>query len=131
PPLQRLVEPFGNFTPMGVLWSSIGASPGYERFAGSMEATAATLLFMPPTATLGAAVAFADAVQILMLNLTYDVPVKLFAFHLLLLSLFLLAPEIPRILNVFVFDRATLPSTPPPIVNARRGRRVLAAAQIV
>jgi hypothetical protein len=96
-----------------------------------MEVTAAMLLFIPETATLGAGVAFADAAQILMLNLTYDVPVKLFAYHLLLLSLFLLAPEIPRILNVFVFNRATFPSTQPPLVTALRGRRLLAAAQIV
>ena len=26
PPLTRLLEPFGNFSPMGVLWSSVGAS---------------------------------------------------------------------------------------------------------
>ncbi len=29
PFLNRLVEPFGNFSPMGVLWASIGASPAY------------------------------------------------------------------------------------------------------
>ena len=39
PGLQRLLEPFGNFSPMGVLWYSIGASPGYEMFAGFMEVT--------------------------------------------------------------------------------------------
>src|SRR5689334_3378624 len=37
PFLTRLVEPFGNFSPMGVLWYSIGASPAYERFVGSAE----------------------------------------------------------------------------------------------
>src|SRR5262249_45745181 len=31
PPLTRLLEPFGNFSPMGVLWYSVGASPGWER----------------------------------------------------------------------------------------------------
>ena len=131
PPLQRLVEPFGNFSPMGVLWYSIGASPGYERFAGLMEVAAAVLLFAPGMTTLGAAVAFADTVQVLMLNLTYDVPVKLFAFHLLLLSIVLLAPDIPRLLNVFVFDRATVPSTQPPLATGRGARRLIAAAQIV
>jgi uncharacterized membrane protein YphA (DoxX/SURF4 family) len=74
PTLSRLLEPYGHFSPMGVLWYSIGAAPAYERFAGSMELTAAVLLFVPALPTLGAAVAFADTVQILMLNLTYDVP---------------------------------------------------------
>jgi hypothetical protein len=31
PFLTRLVEPFGNFSPMGVLWYSVGASPDSSR----------------------------------------------------------------------------------------------------
>src|SRR5215467_1203300 len=37
PSLTRLIEPFGDFSPMGVLWASIGASTGYEIFAGCAE----------------------------------------------------------------------------------------------
>src|ERR1700722_11332433 len=37
PSLTRLVQPFGTFSPMGVLWTSIGASPAYEIFAGCAE----------------------------------------------------------------------------------------------
>ncbi len=46
-----------------------------------------------------------------MLNMTYDVPVKLFAFHLILLSCFLLAPDVPRLVTVLLLNRATAPST--------------------
>ena len=102
PPLTRLLEPFGNFSPMGALWYSVGASPGYERFAGSMELTAAVLLFIPRLSLLGAIVAFADLVQIFTLNMTYDVPVKLFSFHLILMSLFLMAPDIPRLIKALL-----------------------------
>ena len=42
---------------------------------------------------LGALVCLVDAVEIFALNMTYDVPVKLFSFHLVIMSLFLLAPE--------------------------------------
>ncbi len=59
PSLTRLLEPFGNFSPMGVLWYSIGAARGYERFAGSAELAAAVLLFIPRTAMLGALVLLA------------------------------------------------------------------------
>jgi hypothetical protein len=117
PPLTRLLEPFGNFSPMGVLWYSVGASPGWERFAGFMELTAAVLLFIPRLSLLGALVCFADAVQIFTLNMTYDVPVKLFSFHLILMSLFLMAPEVPRL------TRALVTRVP--------GGRLLVAAQIV
>ncbi len=117
PPLTRLLEPFGNFSPMGVLWYSVGASPGWERFAGSMELVGAVLLFVPRLSLLGAMVCFADAVQIFTLNMTYDVPVKLFSFHLILMSIFLMAPEIPRL------TRALLTRIP--------GGKLLVAAQIV
>ena len=51
--LSRLLEPYGNFSPMGVIWYSIGASPGYERFIGFAEVLGGTLLFLPWTALLG------------------------------------------------------------------------------
>jgi hypothetical protein len=110
PNLTRLLEPFGHFSPMGVLWASIGASFPYERFAGAAELLAAVLLFIPQTAMLGAFVALIDSIQIFALNMTYDVPVKLFSFHLVLMSILLLAPDIGRLLNVFVFNRTAAPS---------------------
>jgi hypothetical protein len=131
PPLTRLLEPFGNFSPMGVLWYSIGASHGYERFAGAAELAAAVLLFIPRTATLGALVLLGDSIQIFTLNMTYDVPVKLFSFHLILIALVLLAPDTRRLLNVLVLDRMAPPSSQPPLVRGVRARRILLASQLV
>jgi uncharacterized membrane protein YphA (DoxX/SURF4 family) len=105
PSLQRLLEPYGDFSPMGVLWASIGASRPYEIFTGSAEVTAGILLFVPMTTTLGALVSLAVTLEIFILNMTYDVPVKLFSFHLILMSLFLLAPETRRLMNVLVLNR--------------------------
>ena len=50
------------------------------------------LLFIPRPAA-GRAGRLAATMQIFTLNMTYDVPVKLFSFHLILMSLFLLAPD--------------------------------------
>ena len=119
PGLQRLLEPFGNFSPMGALWYSIGASKSYEMFGGFMELTAGVLLFVPRLATLGAMVTFATTVQIFTLNMTYDVPVKLFSFHLIVMSLVLIAPEASRLANVVVFNRAAGPSAQPALFRRR------------
>lgn len=102
PSLQRLVEQYGDFSPMGVLWYSIGASFPYERFAGGMELLGAVLLFIPSTAVLGAMVTFGTCVQIFTLNMTYDVPVKLFSFHLILMCLVLLMPHTKRLLHTIL-----------------------------
>ena len=131
PPLTRLLEPFGHFSPMGVLWYSIGASRAYEIFTGCAELTAGILLFIPQTATLGALVALACTIQIFTLNMTYDVPVKLFSFQLLLMSLFLLAPEAKRLVNVLVLNRAADPSPIPPLALTRRRLRAVVIAQLV
>ena len=131
PALTRLLEPFGNLSPMGVLWASIGASASYERFAGIMELSAAVLLFIPRTATLGALVLLVDSAQIFALNMTYDVPVKLFSFHLILMALVLLAPDSRRLLNVLVLDRAAPASSKPPLARGVRAQRILLAAQLL
>jgi hypothetical protein len=131
PPLQRLLEPFGHFSPMGVLWYSIGASRPYEIFTGCAELAAGILLFIPATATLGALVSLACAIQIFTLNMTYDVPVKLFSLHLILMSLFLLAPDVRRLVNLLVLNRAAAPSTIAPLFRTRRALRVAAAVQVV
>jgi hypothetical protein len=97
PPPSRLIEPFGNFSPMGVLWYSVGASFPYEVIVGCAELVAGVLLFIPRTALAGALVALADMVMVFILNMTYDVPVKLFSFHMVVLSLILIAPDAKRL----------------------------------
>jgi hypothetical protein len=92
PQLTRLLEPFGNFSPMGVLWYSIGASFPYERFVGIVEVVGGALLFFPRTQLVGALVVLGATIEVFMLNMTYDVPVKLFAFHLVVMSVVLIAP---------------------------------------
>ena len=131
PSLTRLLQPFGTFSPMGVLWSSIGAAPAYEIFAGCAEVFGGLLLIFPRTATLGALVCLADMIQVFMLNMTYDVPVKLFAFHLILLACFLLAPDIPRLVGVLFLDRATAPRPRSPLFSSIRANRLALVAQIV
>ncbi len=131
PYLNKLVEPFGNFSPMGVLWASIGSAPAYEIFAGCAEMLGGILLIIPRTTTLGALVCLADMVQVFSLNMTYDVPVKLLSFHLILMSLFLLAPDLQRLINLFFLNRAAGPSTQPPLFTAPGANRIALAAQLI
>ena len=129
--LSRLLEPYGNFSPMGVIWYSIGAAPGYERFIGSAEVLGALLLFLPYTALLGALVTFGVTSGVWMVNMTYDVPVKLFAFHLVVMSTVLFAPEIPRLLNMFVFNRPVTTKAAPQYGSTPRARKGWLIAQLV
>ena len=131
PYLTELLERFGNFSPMSVLWSSIGASPAYEIFAGCAETLGGILLIFPRTALLGALVCLGDLTQVFMLNMTYDVRVKLFSFHLILLVLILLSPEFPRLANFFFLNRSAGSSMQPQLYKTRRANGIAFAAQLI
>jgi hypothetical protein len=131
PGLMRLVEPYGNFSLMGVLWAFVGASPAYEVLTGLAELTGGILLFVPQTATLGALICLADTIQIFSLNMTYDVPVKLFSFHLLVLSALLLAPDARRLVNVLILNRTAYPSTRPTLGRTPRRAMIWTVAQVI
>jgi hypothetical protein len=131
PNLSTLMEPYGNFSPMGVLWSSIGASPAYEIFAGLAELLGAVLLMFPRTVTLGALVCTVDMFQVFMLNMTYDVPVKQFSFHLLSMSVFLLAPQMSRIADFHLRDRQVSLKRDVPLFRSPRANRIAIVVQLV
>jgi uncharacterized membrane protein YphA (DoxX/SURF4 family) len=124
PSLFTQIEPFSNLSPMGVLWASIGASQAYEMFAGCAELTAGILLIFPRTATLGALIAIADMGQVFMLNMTYDVPVKLLSFQLIVMSLLFLAPEFDRLASFFFLGRTVSPTPRTPLFATPRANRI-------
>lgn len=130
PSLNRLIQPYGDFSPMGVLWASIGASPAYEIFVGVAEVAGGLLLFWPRTATIGALMCLMDTIAVFTLNMTYDVPVKLFSFNLVLMSLVLLAPNIRRLFDLLVLQRSAILRQEPPIGHTATARRNWVVAQL-
>lgn len=129
PGLRALLEPFGNFAPMGVLWNQVGSSPTYEIMLGLAEVLGGTLLFVPRTALLGAMISFISMAQVFLLNMTFDVPVKIFAGHMLLMCAVLLAPEAQRLTRILLLDRTTGPSTQPQPFRTNRTRIIAVAVQ--
>ncbi len=108
PNLQRLIEPYGDFSPMGALWWFMGASVPYIIFAGAAEVSGALLLLLfRRTATLGSLVAFGVLLNVMMLNYCYDVPVKLYSSNLVLMALYLASGDLRRLVDFFVRNRAT------------------------
>jgi uncharacterized membrane protein YphA (DoxX/SURF4 family) len=131
PSLVTLVEPVGNLSRADLLWTFIGASTAYQIFTGCAELLAGILLIVPRTTALGALICLADMIQVFLLNMTYDFGLKQISFHLILMSLFLLAPDLQRLASVFFLRRPTDPSSEPPLFRAPRVNRIAVAAQIV
>ncbi len=131
PSLITLVEPVGNLSLQGLLWTSIGASQSYQIFTGVAEVLGGVLLLLPRTTVLGAITCLAVMIQVFVLNMTYDIGIKLISFHLTLMILYLLAPELPRLWNLLVLDRGAGASTQPQLFRTPRANRTAAVAQIV
>jgi hypothetical protein len=106
PGADLLVRSYGESSPMGLLWTFMGFSPAYTMFAGLAELVPGLLLLFRRTTTLGALLGTATMTNVVALNFMYDVPVKLFSLHLLIALIVIAAPDVPRLFNVFVLNRA-------------------------
>jgi hypothetical protein len=105
-----LVRQVGGLERQELLWAFMGASRSYTMFTGLIELTAGLLLLSRRTATLGALIAVGAISQVLMLNIAYDVIVKLFAAQLLLMAVFLAMPVLRALVDVLVLGRSGRPA---------------------
>jgi len=116
----RLTQYIGEASPGGFAWSFLGFSIAYEIFAGTAEVVSGFLLLFPRTRTLGALVGAGVLTNVFMLNMSFDIPVKQYSGHLLLMCVFLVALDRERLLNVFLRARDAIPPRrvalfPPPV----------------
>lgn len=122
PTAARMAQTYGDSSPMGLLWTFMGSSAMYTRFTGIGEVLAGSLLLFRRTTLLGAIVSAFIMLHVFVLNLSYDVPVKLFSLHLFLMSVFLIAPSAHRLAGLFIYNRTVLPEEQVVITNNRKLR---------
>jgi hypothetical protein len=125
---RSLTEPYGDFSPMGVLWSFMGSSTAYTIFAGLCEMVGGTLLLFRRTTMLGAMVSLAVLLNVALLNFCYDVPVKLYSSNLVLMAIFLAVPDLRRLLNFLVLNRVGEPAD---LSAPRFGRRWMRIGAVI
>jgi hypothetical protein len=106
PTSLRLMQPIGDSSPMGLLWTFMGFSTPYTFLAGAAEAVGGVLLLFRQTTLMGSLLLLGVMGNVVALNFCYDVPVKLYSTHLWLMAAFLLLPDLRRLADFFVFRRA-------------------------
>ncbi|MGA7155765.1 MAG: hypothetical protein WBY53_02895 [Acidobacteriaceae bacterium] len=109
PSLAVLNEPLGNTSPMTMLWTLIGLNPVYEIICGFAELSAGILILFRRTGLLGELLTAFLAANIVLYNFCFDVPVKLYAAHLLLMAIVLIIPDMPGLFNFFILHRPCKP----------------------
>lgn len=98
----QLEQSFGEATPMGMLWKFMTSSKEYTVFTGFVEIISGLLLLFRKTLVLGIVLSFMSLLQVVVLNYTFDVSVKVFSSKLLIICLFLLFPFLSTLFNFFI-----------------------------
>lgn len=107
-------------TPHQLFWSFMGVSKSYQIFAGLLEIIPALLLLFRRTAIIGSLIAFPVLLNVLMLDIGYDTPLKLFLCHLLFITVFISAPDIKKMFNFFVLKRNETLVTVAPVIENKK-----------
>lgn len=132
PGLERLFHTYGHSSPMSLMWTFMGYSKSYTVFAGVSEVIAGILLIFRRTRVLGGLATFGVMFNVFMMNMSYDIPVKLFSFQLTIMGLLIVLMDYQRLLSLFVFNQVTMPETVhQPIFQTRRSQRILAVCQFL
>lgn len=106
-----LPEPNTLYTPLGqiskdlLFWSTMGTSYTYNVFMGLLEIIPAILLWFRNTRVLGLLMAFGVLLNIVFINLGFDISVKLYSVFLWALCWFLLLPHLKVLYDFFILKK--------------------------
>ncbi len=115
PFLASFLFTYAQSSPMGLLWLFMGTSHLYSFFGGVGEMAGGLLLLVPRFTVMGAIISGGMMVNVLLLNLGYDVPRKIYSVHLILMCVFLLLPDLRRLMDFFLLNREARLTPPVPM----------------
>ena len=124
PNQSQLATPLGDFLPMRFSWMFIGYSTPYQMFSGAMEVLAGLLLLNRKTITLGLFVATSVFINVMVLNLCYDIPVKIFSIHLVIYCIYLMLNDYKRLFDFFILNKSVSENTIHNIQFPKRWMRI-------
>ncbi|WP_312297178.1 hypothetical protein [Chryseobacterium sp.] len=100
-----LYSRFGNLDRDILFWSTMGASHFYSVFTGILELCAAVLIFFNRTRMLGLLFSLGIFLNILGINLGFDISVKLFSLMLLSMTVFALKDDWKTLYEFFILKK--------------------------
>lgn len=108
PEPNLLYTPLGNLDKDILFWSTMGSSYSYNLFMGSMELFPAFLILFKRTRTIGLIISLGVLINVLAINLSFDISVKLFVSFLLIVTTYLLIPSLKPLWQVFFQTKSVI-----------------------
>ncbi|MDR6921131.1 hypothetical protein [Chryseobacterium sp. 2987] len=102
-----LYSRFGNLDRDILFWSTMGVSRSYSVWTGGIELLAALLILIYRTRVLGLLIAVGIFINIVAINIGFDISVKLFSLILLLMTVFALKDDWIPIFHFLVLKKET------------------------
>ena len=113
--LDTLESKVGDNNAMGFLWTFMSYSKFYTMSTGWIEFIGGVLLLFRRTTFIGAFILFISMVNVVLIDIGYDVRVKMFAIHLLIMTVLLLSSHFKSLINLFLLNKATEPIVEMPL----------------
>ncbi len=100
--IEKLEVPIGNSSGMGFLWTFMSYSKFYTMITGWVEVIGGIFLLFRRTTFIGSFILFIVMINVVIIDIGFDVSVKMFAIHLLLMVIVLLSKHLKRMYNFFM-----------------------------
>jgi uncharacterized membrane protein YphA (DoxX/SURF4 family) len=126
---SRLTMSVGEQSPMLLAWNFMGYSVVMMRINGIAEVLAGLLLLFRRTTTVGAILSACVFSFVVMMDFCFNVPVRLLASHLLLISLFLVLEDRQRLLNIFLLNKPTSSTVYTSLITSPVSRKIFGVLQ--
>lgn len=123
--LSDLHTAYGDFLPWKIYYLSTGVARAYyEQTLGGIEIIAGLLLLYRRTAVIGAGIAFAFLVNIVLINFAYQLGEHVYSLYLLLAASFILAYDTPRLYGLLVKEKAAIADHFSPVFKFKRSKTI-------
>jgi len=119
----------GEQSPMLLAWNFMGYSVVMMRINGIAEVLAGLLLLFRRTTTIGTILSSCVFSFIVMMDFCFNVPVRLFSSHLLIISIFLVLEDRRKLLNIFLLNKPANSTVYLPLINHSAWRKAFLVLQ--
>ncbi len=102
PEPNTLHTPLGSLSKDILFWSSMGTSASYNTFMGLIEVIPGFLLLYHRTRLLGGLIALGVLANVLAINFSFDITVKLLSMYLVIVSIYVISPFLKQLFSFFV-----------------------------
>jgi hypothetical protein len=132
PSLSNLNTNYGDYNAWKIFAMSLGIVPGFQAFLGFVEILSGLLLLNRKTTAIGAFIILAFTGNVVLSNLAYEGGEYVYSFSLVIFAAFLLAYDIPRLINLLTLERPTFPNRFKPLfTGASKNLRLILKSSFI